>query len=253
MQLPGNFNKLTPMAKTEALIRPGAPQHLSYEFLDNGAKLNIMRSVQGSLRSVASGVNNYPRFCTLTDSTAFPPSSGTTLRWITTFNPGKTYGLAINRALKAAILLGHDDARLAPEIRLIAKGLRNAQGESFDFPNFIMTSDVVRIILDMGWTSNMGVIAYLPSLFSLRAPYDTLQLTIANPNEKLLKFSPQGPKAAIAPRAYRNTTALAFKFSARKNVRGGRILIRPCSCNMVHHPTGPAVRFTASGTPTGVA
>ena len=80
------------------------------------------------------------------------------------------------------------------------------------------------------------MIAYLSYLFSPRAPSEAIQLTIANPNEKLLKFSPQCPKALIGPRTYRDTTALVTKFRYRKNVRGGCILIRPCLCTMVSPP-----------------
>ena len=77
MQLPGNFNKLTPMAKTDALQKSGEFLRLRNEFPENGAKLHILRSVQGSRLSVSSGINNYLRFCTMTDSTSPPPSSGT--------------------------------------------------------------------------------------------------------------------------------------------------------------------------------
>ena len=197
MQLPGNFNKLTPMAKTDAIQRSGAPIQLRNEFLEDGANLNILRSVRGSLRSVASGINNYIRFCTMTDSTASPPSSGTIRRRSTTFNTGKTFGLYITHVRKDAIILGHDDAWITPEVRLIANGIRNAHGKIFEFPNFIMTSDVMRIILDHRWQSNIGMIAYLSYLFSLRAPSETQQLTVANHNDKQLKFSPRGPKALI--------------------------------------------------------
>ena len=50
MQLPDNFNKLTPMAKTDSLQKSGASPHLRNEFLENGDKLNILRTVQYSLR-----------------------------------------------------------------------------------------------------------------------------------------------------------------------------------------------------------
>ena len=173
----------------------------------------------------------------MTDSAPFPPSSGTIRRRCTTFNPCETFGLYINHVRKAAILLGRYDARLTPEIRLIAKGLRNAHDKSFAFPNFIMASAVMRIILGQGWRSTVGMIAYLSYLFSLRAPSETLQLTIASPNEKLLKFNPHGPKALIGPRTYRDTTALVTQFRYRKNVRGGCILIRPCLCAMASPPT----------------
>ena len=66
---------------------------------------------------------------------------------------------------------------------MIAKGLRNAQDKSFAFPNFVMTSDVMRIILDQGRRSTVGMIACLSYLFPLRVPSETLQLTISNPNE----------------------------------------------------------------------
>ena len=221
MQLPGNLNKLTPEAKADALQNRGASLHLLNEFPENGSKLNMLRAVQGSPRSVASSVNNYIRFCTMADSTSFPPSSGTIRRWIATCNPGKTFGHYINHVRKAAILLGHDDAWLTPDIRLIAKGIRNAADERFAFPKFIMTSDVMRIILDQGKRNAVGMTSYISYLFSLRAPSDTLQLTIANPNEKLPKFSPQGPKSLIGPRTYRDATAMVIKFRFRKNVRDG--------------------------------
>ena len=76
MQLPGNFNKLTPMAKTDALFHSRASQHLKGEFLENGAKLNMPWAAQGSLRSVASGINNYLRYCTTNNATPFPPRPG---------------------------------------------------------------------------------------------------------------------------------------------------------------------------------
>ena len=55
IQLPDNYTKLTPMTKTEALCWSGAPRRRIH-----GYKLNIMSSVQGSIRSVESGVRKYP-------------------------------------------------------------------------------------------------------------------------------------------------------------------------------------------------
>ena len=135
MQLPGNFSKLTPMAKTDDLHRSGTPLNLRNQVLGNGAELNILRSAQGSLRPVASGINNCLRFCTMADSTAFHPSSRTIRRRIATFNTGKTFGLYINHVRKAAIILGRDDAWLTPEVRLISRGVRNAQDKSFAPPH----------------------------------------------------------------------------------------------------------------------
>ena len=94
----------------------------------------------------------------------------------------------------------------------------------------------MRIILDQWRKNNMGVIAYLSYLFSLRLPSGSLQPTAASTNAKLLKFCPQGPKASIFHRTYQNATAMVIKFRFRKNIRGGFVLIRPCHCAMVSPP-----------------
>ena len=92
MQLPDNYNKLTPMEKTDALGKSGAPQHQVSEFLDNGDKPNILRSVQASLRLVASGINNYLRFCTLTHSTDSRPRRGPSAGGAQPSTPAKPTG-----------------------------------------------------------------------------------------------------------------------------------------------------------------
>ena len=122
------------MAKTESLCRSGAPKRLVNEFLDNGSKRNILRSAQGAIRPLASGISNYIRFCTLAASAAFPPSTGSVRRWVASFKPGETFGLYINLASKADILIGRDTAWITPEVRLLANGLRNAHEGRFAYP-----------------------------------------------------------------------------------------------------------------------
>ena len=94
----------------------------------------------------------------------------------------------------------------------------------------------MRIILGQGWQSNMGMISYLSYISPLRDPSETLQLTIANPNDKLLNLSPHGHNALIGPRTYHDATEMVIEFRLRKNVRGGRSLIRPCLRTMVSPP-----------------
>ena len=62
--------------------------------------------------------------------------------------------------------------------------MRNAQDARFLFHNYILASDVPRLPLGQGWQRHLGVIAYLSYLFSLRVRSETLQLTVAIPNEK---------------------------------------------------------------------
>ena len=163
----------------------------------------------------------------MADLTPPPPSSGTILMRIDTPNTGKTFGRYINRFRKAAILLGHDDAWLTPQIRLIAKGIRSAHDKRSAFPNSIMTSDAMRIIHDPRWQSAVVMVSYRPYRFAPRTPSEALQLTIANPNGKLLKFGPHGPKSLIGHRTYHDATAMGSKFCFQENVWGGCILARP--------------------------
>ena len=172
LDLPPNFDRLTPMGKTNALALCGAPKHLLEEFMDNRAKLNLLRSVKGSLRSVASGIANYLRYCNTNNYRPFPPSTGTVRKWSSTFNPGKTYGLYVNHVRKAAILLNCDDNWITHEVRLIAKGLKNEQDKSFAFPNFIHSVDLFKIIEHEGMLSTFGMLAYLSYLFP---PQSTLR------------------------------------------------------------------------------
>ena len=79
LQLPENYDKLTPMGKTKAIatLGPSAPGLLDY--LDSQAKINILRGAQGCLRSVASGITSYVKFCSAVQATPFPVTK-TTLR-----------------------------------------------------------------------------------------------------------------------------------------------------------------------------
>ena len=57
LELPENFEFLTPMARTLALAQCAAPGYMIDEFRDLRAQMNILRAVQVSLRSVASGIS----------------------------------------------------------------------------------------------------------------------------------------------------------------------------------------------------
>ena len=100
LDLPESYDKLTPSGKTKAIadLRPSA-QGLT-QFLDSQARINILRGVQGSLRSVASGITSYVKFCSAVMTTPFPVIPLTINRWSATFNCGKTFGLYVNHVKK---------------------------------------------------------------------------------------------------------------------------------------------------------
>ena len=170
LDLPDNFDRLKPAARATALATCGAPAHMTLEFLDIGARINILRSVQGSLRSVASGLNSYLRFCGAFEIPPFPVTTQSARRWSATFLPGKTFAQYNAHLRKACILLGHAADWYTDEIRTISRGLRNAQDRSFAFPNFLMSGEVLRIIQFEGRFAPMGMVAFLSYLFPYGFP-----------------------------------------------------------------------------------
>ena len=217
--LPANFESLTPLAKTNALATCGAPEHLISEFLDTSDRINILRSVQGSLRSVASGVNSYLRFCNLLSIPPFPVSTACASRWSACFNPGETYAQYTCRIRKACILLQHSTGWFTEEIKTIYRGLRNAQGRSFASPNFLMSGGLLEIITYEGQFAPMAAVAYLSYLFPLRVPSEAIRLEKADRFDKLLTFEPQQAKSLIGVETLRQTPVLAIKFRFRKDIR----------------------------------
>ena len=136
LDLPDNFDLLKPAARAGFLAACGAPDRLALEFLDLGARANVLRSAQGSLRSVASGLNSYLRFCGIFSIPPFPATTQSARRWGAAFLPGKTFAQYNAHLRKACILLGHPTDWYTDEIRTISRGHRNAQDRSFAFPQF---------------------------------------------------------------------------------------------------------------------
>ena len=234
LQLPENYDRLTPTGKTKAIaaLGPSAPGLL--EYLDSQAKINVLRGVQGCLRSVASGITSYVKFCSAVQATPFPITKTILRRWSATFRCTPTFGLYLNHVKKAAVLLGQDTSWHDTEMKAIAKGLANAQDKSFAFSNYVFSQDLMGILEWETWHSPLAQVAFLSYLFSLRVPSETLHLRKATKYDKLLKFEPQEQKVLMGIQRMDDTEVLVAKFRFRKNMRGGCILIRPCLCAETH-------------------
>ena len=63
--LPKDFNRLLPRAQIGLLAATGEDTAAMENFLRLGARVNCVRSVDGSLRCVSSGINSYASFCSL--------------------------------------------------------------------------------------------------------------------------------------------------------------------------------------------
>ena len=129
---------------------------------------------------------------------------------------------------------------MTPVIRGISKGLENAQDLSCKFPNFTESKDLLTVLEFAKLYSAQGQAYFLPYLFGLRVPSETIRLTRAFRGDRLTEFAPQTDKALIATRKYKETTALVIKFAFRKNIRNGCILMRPC---LRGAPSGAANRL----------
>ena len=122
------------------------------EFLRSGAKINILRNVASSLRSVSSGINSYAAFCSLTKKPIFPPTEDTVLMWGSTFKPGRTFLNYLSHLRKGCFLAESTVDWHTVAAKEVAKGLKVGQFIPFKFPNFLYTQDLSAIIASGGRT-----------------------------------------------------------------------------------------------------
>ena len=228
--LPKDFDQLLPRAKISALAEIGADTAVIENFLLLGSRVNYVRSAQGSLRCVSSGINSYASYCTLTCKDFFPPSERNVILWGSTFKAGATFRNYLGHLKKACFLTGSPVDWYTPAVRDISKGLRLAKKCSFKFPNFLYTQDLFKIINGLGWEDTFSLLAFTSYLFSLRIPSEALCLRRARDSERLADFVPQADKALIGTRICGGATCLIIKMSWRKNLPGGCILKRVCLC-----------------------
>lgn len=231
LDLPSNFDDLSPLLRTQALARASAVGHDCRTFLKAAGKLNIIRFAHGSLQSVASCVRSYVRFCAVLGRTPFPPAETTVRPWGTLFKAGRTYKNYMAHLKKACFLLEVDTRWGAPAVRTVAHGLENAQGRSFAFPNFLFPRD----ILTIRGHSPFFQLTYLSYLFPLVVPSEALMIRRAYADDPLTEFVPQPDKALMGIRRYKDHEMLILKFVFRKNIRGGCVLFRPCLCSERDH------------------
>ena len=103
--LPRDFEDLSPANRTSALAKAVSEGHCCRHFVACAARLNILRTAQGSLRSVTSGIRSYVRFAAVLGRIPFPPSEATIQARSCIFKPGRTYQNYLPRVKKACFLL----------------------------------------------------------------------------------------------------------------------------------------------------
>ena len=168
--LPTNYDALPPRGPMRALALCQADPATIEDFLRIGAKVNTIRSVAGSLRSVSSGINPYVSFCSLLGRPILHPLDDTVVLWGTCFRPGRTFRNYLGHIKKACLLSERSLGWYTTAVREIALGLKHAKKNSFKLPNFIYTQDRYTGVNFLGWEDEFAQLSFLSCLFSLRIP-----------------------------------------------------------------------------------
>ena len=228
--LPSNFDDLSPAGRTQALALAMAEGADCRTFLKAAGKLNTLRSAQGPLQCVASGIRIYVRFCAVMNWAPFPPTEASVRAWSSIFKPNRTFKNYLTHLKKSCFLLELGAKWDTPSTRTIAAGLGNSQDRSFAFPNFFFSKGLLKLLDHEGLESQFFQLGFLSYLFSLRVPSETLTLRRAFFDGPLTEFVPQPDKALMGIRRHSGRDVLVVKFPFRENIRGGCVLLRPCLC-----------------------
>ena len=235
MTLPADFDKLGPAAKIRKLNELSCSSTAITSFLNTGAQLNLLRQVQDSLSSVASGIQCYGSFCDLEDVPYFPPSAEIVLRWSALFSPGRSFGMYVSHLTKACQLLGYGMEWRSSAVQGAVKGLANAMDMSLKFDNYMNLKLFRRVILAETLSTDFGKFMYLSFIFVLRGPSEALPAKRAPLDMRLDTKAIQADKALVGLRKLTDgSLRLILKLNKRKNFRGSVPLMRPCFCGSSH-------------------
>ena len=98
------------------------------------------------------------------------------------------------------------------------------------FPNFLFSKDISRVISKLGRMAHFALLSVMSFLFSLRIPSGTIQLMRESQDDRICDFAHQSEKILVGVRTCNNIPTLVVKFPFRKNLPGGCILRRFCTC-----------------------
>ena len=117
--------------------------------------------------------------------------------------------------MKAAIFPRQPTDWLTPDVRSAARGLRNAQNLSFEFQNYLMADDLMRLLQVSDLSTEFGQAAFYSFLFLIRVPSETLSMRKADLSDRLTEFPHQEHKVMVGMRAIGRRDFLLAKFSRR--------------------------------------
>ena len=95
-----------------------------------------------------------------------------------------------------------------------------------EFPNFLYSNDIFRIITKLGRESQFSQLSFRSFLFPLRVPSETLQLRMDFQDDRICEVAPKSEKILVGVRDCNNIPTLVTKSPYRKIPPGGCILRR---------------------------
>lgn len=126
-----------------------------------------------------------------------PPRPRTQFSFGATFNPWNRFNRNLERLRKASVLLKRHLGWMAPEIRAIGKGIKNAHDIIFKFPDFIYSDSLLRLLGRVKVDSPRGLAYLLSYLFAIRVPSETIRHIRAFADGRLTEFIQQIVQALI--------------------------------------------------------
>ena len=195
-------------------------------FADWGAKLNILRSADASLRSVASGIRCWALFCDTTSRPHFPPSEEGVLAWSSFFAPGRTFSIYVSHLEKACALIGVGLAWRTKAVTIASHGLAKSGDNAFAPRPAITTRQLVQLINTRGLGGSLARIALLSWVFLLRVQSECIPLTRQRAGEDLLSEERLPRRAVIGLQQGK----LIIKLNRRKHMAAGATMVRCCIC-----------------------
>ena len=176
-------------------------------------------------------MQSYLNFGHLAQREPFQISSDSIALWSGLFRPGRTCGLYLSQLMKASILLHQPTNWATPDIRAVARGLKNAHDLPFRFQNFMFADSLLELIRHVKLNNEFGLAAFLSFLLLLRVPSETLLIRIADEGDRITEFPPHEHKIVAGIRRIKGEPMRVVKFPRRENIKHGCILRRPCLCD----------------------
>ena len=200
-------------------------------FNELSALMRCMASFQGSLKSVASGLRAWARFCDITGEPHFPPTCASLVRFSAWCRSSHTYGLYLSHVKKACLLLGMPTAVFGEDSLRVAKvGIgKMFPAQPRERPS--ITLPVVMGVIRGQPLSEEYMFVIISWVFLLRAASEAVSVRRAREGVDLSRLSsaPSGSWVGLSL----SKKTLFLKLQRRKNKPLGDVLERGCSCSAV--------------------